>query len=537
MSESLDDEAIFEDLPTPAQPASKPASRPAPVQEIVPVAEAGIEEAFVSALLGDAEGTMWGEAKELPLSVFQSQEVRAIWAAWQAGVDRLNPIELEAKTRIPIMRLLALSDVDRMGATFSGGLKMLRERARLHAIKTLAGSLAERPESAELLLPKLTKLAEGERPVVAEARAITNFSYPEASDPNVLIGEDDYLGRGGGWLFVSHAGAGKSSWIMDACMSWALAEPWMGFKCHGPLKSLIIQAEDSDRYVGKVVGSFAHVHQLNEEKTRQLSENCVMIRLKGVSGPAFFTELKRLVALHKPDLVVINPLYLYADGDITRSEYTQPFLLGLDSVNKEEKFAYILIHHTGKPQAKGNNGKRAEVEDWESVYMGFGSSYLANWPRCSCLLEPVPGATGRYKLKLGKGGFNAGLTKKVEQGAGFVDQKVTRLSIRHSEKKMTVAGQERPVYYWELDDTPEEEAGAALAKTGRPKKYVFAQFSDIFPKRSEKGRNTRELHRHAKELHDIGETAFRELLSEGTEIGMLHRSLDENRGFLYTLAN
>lgn len=526
MSENLDEDSA-------PNPEPAPAKLPPRVEVIGQADDVGMEEAFVSALMGDVEGTMWEEAKGIPVAAFKSTEARAIWGAWLAGADRTNPIELEARTRIPIVRLLALADVDRMGATFSGALAELRERTRLQSIKTLAASLAERPENAEHLLPKLVEMAEVRVEVRVEAYPITKFTYPEASDPNVLIGEDDYLGRGGGWLFVSHAGAGKSSWAMDACMSWAIGQPWMGFKCHGALKSLIIQAEDSDRYVGKVVGSFAHVHQLTPTQTQQLSQNCVMIRLKGVSGPSFFTELRRLVELHQPDLVVINPLYLYADGDITRSEYAQPFLLGLDAVNKAEKFAYILIHHTGKPQSKGNNGKRAEVEDWESVYMGFGSSYLANWPRCSCLLEPVPGATGRYKLKLGKGGFNAGLTKQVEQGAGFVTQKVTRLSIRHSERKMTVAGHERPVYYWELDDTIEEEADDT--KGGRPKKYTLGTFMAIIPARGQKGKTRQQIGREAQEISDIKDTALRTLLNEGVEIGLLQR-VSTPTGYLYSVA-
>jgi hypothetical protein len=251
---------------------------------------------------------------------------------------------------------------------------------------------------------------------------------------------------------------------------------------------LIIQAEDSDRYIGKIFASFAHVNKLTPADLALLTENCVIIRLKGVSGPAFFQELRRLTALHRPDLVVINPIYLYAEGDITRSEFAQPFLLGLDAVNKEEKFAYILIHHTGKPQAKGNNGKRAEVEDWESAYMGFGSSYLANWPRATILLEPVSGNPGHYQIKLGKGGFNAGVTKEVEQGAGTRLEPVTRIAIKHSKERMSVGGKDRPVYYWDLDDQPPSENEKPSGKVhGRPEKYLYANYRSVLPKKSDPG--------------------------------------------------
>jgi len=347
----------------------------------------------------------------------------------------------------------------------------------------------------QLLFKRPDGVASPANPTGAIARPITSFAYPSDDDPNMLLGSEDYLGRGGGLLFVSHAGAGKSSWAMDACMMWALGRAWMGIQSHKPRKTLIIQAEDSDRYIGKIFASFAHVNNLTPAELALLQANCVIVRLKGVSGPAFFTALKALTALHSPDLVVINPIYLYAQGDITRSEFAQPFLLGLDDANKDEKFAYILIHHTGKPMAKGNNGKRAEVEDWESAYMGFGSSYLANWPRCSILLEPVAGHPGKYQIKLGKGGFNAGITRTVPQGAGTRHEPVTRIAIRHSTDRMEVNGKDRPVYYWEVDDNPPAADEAPAAHKAKPAKYLFNDYRTLFPGPNTAGLNINELHR------------------------------------------
>lgn len=371
------------------------------------------------------------------------------------------------------------------------------------------------------------------KPGAIKARPITSYAYPADDDPDIILGSDDYLGRGGGLLFVSHAGAGKSSWAYDACMMWALGRVWQGIKSHVPRKTLIVQAEDSDRYIGKIFTSFAHVNQLTPEDTKLLEANCVIIRLKGVSGPAFFTALTALTAEHQPDLVVINPIYLYAEGDITRSEFAQPFLLGLDAVNRAEKFAYILIHHTGKPAAKGNNGKRPELEDWESAYMGFGSSYLANWPRCTILLEPVPGNPGHYQIKLGKGGYNAGVTQPNEFGMGATVP-TTRIAIRHSTQRMQVNGKDRPVYYWELDDSNPEATEAP--KGGRAKQYHFHSFRDIFPKTRDKAMGKKALLRYAEDIAPIKETAFREILHQAVEDGLLIR-IPTAAGFNYYLAD
>lgn len=363
-----------------------------------------------------------------------------------------------------------------------------------------------------------------------QPRPITAFAYPSDDDPNMLLGSEDYLGRGGGLLFVSHAGAGKSSWAMDACMMWALGRAWMGIRSHQPRKTLIIQAEDSDRYIGKIFTSFAHVNQLSADDLKLLAANCVIVRLKGVSGSAFFAQLKSLTEEHQPDLVVINPIYLYAEGDITRSEFAQPFLLGLDAVNKAEKWAYILIHHTGKPQAKGSNGKRAEVEDWESAYMGFGSSYLANWPRASILLEPVAGQPGKFQIKLGKGGFNAGVTKAVDQGAGIRHEPVTRIAIRHSKAKMPVNGRDRPVFYWEVDDEPEAPESKS---TGRPPKYTFQEFGFLMPKPGEPFLPANQIHRKVSQVSGVSPSAFRDLMVRAWKEGQIERQELPNGQVVY----
>ncbi len=361
-------------------------------------------------------------------------------------------------------------------------------------------------------------------------RPITSYAYPSDDDSNVLLGNDDYLGRGGGMLFVSHAGAGKSSWIMDACMMWALGRPWMGIKCGRPLRSLIIQAEDSDRYIGKIFTSFAFANSLGTEAIEQIEKNCIIVRVKGVTGQAFERLLSKLTKKHQPDLVVINPIYLYAEGDITRSEFAQPFLVGLDRVNKEEKFAYILIHHTGKPAARDKQGNRASLDDWETAYMGFGSSYFANWPRCTALLEPVAGTPGRFQIKLGKGGLNAGVTKQVPAGAGTRDEPVTRIQIQHSTKKMPVDGRDRPVYYWELDDSPPPEPVKNPMGAGRKRKYHTQDYECILPRGPENGKGFNVLYREAKQISNAMSVGTWDMLVlEMMELGLLVKDVTNPR--------
>lgn len=397
------------------------------------------------------------------------------------------PMILEVSSAIPttvhagyfiekVKELQTLRDFIRTGSNiveecygFTGGLREFSEQ-----IETKWADLLHKTHDAGL----------------PAATPITEFNYPATDDPNVLLGADDYLGRGGGMLFVSHGGAGKSSFIMDSAITWGLGDPFVGIRSNGALRTLIIQAEDSARYTGKVIQSYIHKRKLNADQVEIIRKNVFVVRLRGVTGAAFFRVLAQLTAKIMPDLVIINPVYLYAEGDISRPEFAQPFLVGLDAVNRDERFGYILVHHTGKPTQRKNNGQRAELQDWETIYMGFGSSYFANWPRCSALLEPRGDEPGKFWLRLGKAGVNAGVVREVEAGVGVRYEPVTKIALRHSRDTMEVNGRDRPVIFWEPDEEAQKESQAPVEKSDSPKgkrsrgthgKFKFSELVGVFP--------------------------------------------------------
>jgi hypothetical protein len=316
-------------------------------------------------------------------------------------------------------------------------------------INELAGKLKDRIE-------EVTEAATGR--VLDPGRPATDFTYPPDDDPDILIGGEDFVGRGGAFMLVSVTGSGKSPLQLDMCMDWALGWPWHGLRCSGPLKSLIIQHEDSDRYLGKIIGSYTYANSLDEPQMAAVKQNVIVKSLRGCNGADFYRELERLKRLHKPDIIGINPLYLYARGDITKPEAALECITNLERINADKHAAYFIVHHTGKPPTK--EGKQySDLEDWEAIYMGIGSSYWANWPRASMFLQPTA-EIGHYLLRLGKGALNAGLVQKVPQGTGYRLDPVTQLCLKHSVGKIKVAGRDRPLVIWEADgDAPARGAG------------------------------------------------------------------------------
>lgn len=400
-------------------------------------------------------------------------------------------------------------------------LHLLRELMRLSTQSvedcySYTGGLDEFLREQEAKLSDFAARARGE--VRHEAKGVFEFSYPEDDDPNALLGADDFLSRGGGMLFVSHAGAGKSSLIFDACLDWTRGVPFMQIATRAKHKILVVQSEDSDRYLGKIVTSYRAAHGLSDAECKEISERFIVVQVKGVSGPSFLSVLQSLVKKHQPDLVVVNPVYLYIDGDVSDSKETKVFLNGLDAINAKNgnSVGWILVHHTGKPPRE----EQKETMDWETAYSGIGSSVWANWPRCSMLLEPRAGNDGRYWLRLGKAGKNAGVVREYEVNGEKVRESVTKLPIRHSPRMLEIGGRPRPMIFWETDT---EEVGELESpkekKRGSNSPWDPVDIVKYFPASHEPGQKIALIKRTACESCGIPESTFwkrkKDLLTAG----------------------
>jgi hypothetical protein len=356
-------------------------------------------------------------------------------------------------------------------------------------------------------------------------RAITEFTYPADDDPDMLIGGEDFVGRGGALFLVSVTGSGKSPLQLDMCQDWALGRPWHGLKCCSPLKSLIIQHEDSDRYLGKIRSSYAFYNHLTAEQEALLKKNVIVRSLRGCNGPDFYRELERLKRLHNPDVIGINPLYLYAEGDISKSEHALRAITSLEKVNADRRAAYFIVHHTGKPPKKDSQ-QYDEMQDWESIYMGIGSSYWANWPRGSAFLQPTD-EPGHYVLRLGKGAMNAGLVQKVQQGAGYRFETVTHINLKHSTGKIRIADRDRPMVFWEADGNGVSSNGTnGSAKPSLvPRKLTAGQTLETFlqfvPNPGEEPKNIQACKRDARSALAQTDKYWDELANAAGAAGLL----------------
>lgn len=364
-------------------------------------------------------------------------------------------------------------------------------------------------------LHALFKRPDGMAPAAAgglQARPFPDFLLPAKDDPSILIG-NRWLSRGDIAIFASTSGMGKSSLSLQAATHWALGLPLFGgFKTTRPLRSLIFQAEDGDGDVAEVWLSLKHAMKLTDDQLAQVRERVLIVTDRIHRGPSFRAELSRQIALHKPDLVWINPLLAFLGGDVNDSTDVGVFLREqLNSLNEPASFAYIIVHHTAKPP------KEKAQRQWNEVmYEMAGSADLTNAARAIIALQATA-SPGEFNLICAKRGVRAGLTRPVAQGAGFRQEPVTTISVHHSKERMEANGENIGVIFWERGEDLVEETQEQ--KGGRKASSTMAKFGDKIPTTPEKAQPIPMMHRAVKDMTDLTYNGFKKVVLRAYDNG------------------
>lgn len=409
-----------------------------------------------------------------------------------------------------IQYLLALTNWEAVGTTTRASYHinaLAQAAAKAREIKRLKEQL-QRVEERGVDAPP-AGLQVGRRPL---------FSFPLIPDghESILLG-DRYLNRGDGAVLVSTSGMGKSSAAIQMATELALNLGPFGIQGNGPLRSLIIQSEDSDGDVAEVAYSLKHVLKLSDDQIKTVNNQVMVVTDRVNRGLRFISHLKKHIAEFKPDLVFINPLQAFMDGDVTESKDLGAFLReGLNSLNEPATFGYIIVHHTTKP-SKPQAGQKSA--NWNEVmYDMAGGAEIINWARAIISLR-ASAEEGDFNLVLAKRGRRAGVTRKVPQGTGWTLEPVTTIPLRHAKGRIEIPGIKRglPLIYWEGRE-PDEKA-QETTKSGRPEKYSFNDYRNVFPERSSHGVPIAELERRLLPNGKIEKKILHNVLKRWAENG------------------
>ena len=272
---------------------------------------------------------------------------------------------------------------------------------------TLCTDWSQPPPSAQDLPgvgPDLNPLPCAPAALNTGARSLFDLAFPSCHDETCLLGPR-YLCRGGGMLLVGPTGIGKSACVMQCAISWAIGRPAFGITPAGPLKILIIQAENDDGDLAEMRAGVLAGLGLTEDELELARENVLVVTEDARSGLHFVQLLDDLLATEQPDLVIIDPAFAYLGGSVNDQEAVTTFLRkGVTPLIRKYGCGALIILHTNKPP----DGK--EKQGWQAgdlAYAGGGSSEFANWARAVITIRSI-GRHDVFELNLGKRGGRLG---------------------------------------------------------------------------------------------------------------------------------
>jgi RecA-family ATPase len=238
------------------------------------------------------------------------------------------------------------------------------------------------------------------------------LDYDPNNDDSSVLGKR-WLCRGGSCVIVGQSGIGKSSIAVQAACHWAAGLDFFGIKStlSKPLKSLIIQAEndlgDVAEMVQGVIGGMENI--LTDEQIGDASvlipKNVIFVRNQTHTGEMFCNTLRKLIEIHKPDLVWVDPLLAFFGDDISNQKACSIFLRNqINPILESSGVVLFFMHHTNKPDKDAKSKTGWTRNDYS--YIGGGSNELTNWTRAMMFLKQID--DDNYRLMLTKRGTRAG---------------------------------------------------------------------------------------------------------------------------------
>ena len=155
------------------------------------------------------------------------------------------------------------------------------------------------------------------------AKLLRDLRRQEAADPAELV-RHRFLCRGASVLFAGPTGVGKSSLTMQFGISFSAGVPCFGFEPTGPMKVLIVQAENDEGDMAEMRDGVLHGIRLTDEQKDLASTNVLVVHEDSKTGPQFTAILDKLLEEHRPDIVFVDPAFSYLGGDASSQKEVSP---------------------------------------------------------------------------------------------------------------------------------------------------------------------------------------------------------------------
>lgn len=262
--------------------------------------------------------------------------------------------------------------------------------------------------------PEFAKAAEERGTIVRlpDAKPLADLvRHPDGADPNELL-RRRLLCRGGSALLVAATGIGKSSFSMQCSICWAAGRPAFGLTPAGPLRVLIVQAENDEGDMAEMRDGVLAGLAISEEDRTAAFGRIRVVSEDTKTREGFAAMLDQLLAREPADLVFVDPALAYIGGDAAAQREVTPFLRNmLNPVIHRHNVGLILVHHCNKPPS---GEQKAQWQAGDYAYLGAGSAEFANWARAIIAIRSL-GSDEVFELMLPKRGRRAGWKDEAGQ--------------------------------------------------------------------------------------------------------------------------
>lgn len=153
--------------------------------------------------------------------------------------------------------------------------------------------------------------------------------------------------------------SGKSFWCLDLALHIAAGAPWRNRAIPSPGLAIHIASEGGTKFVNRLVAAAKHHHGIGPDAPLAVMPTRIDLLHPDADIPSLLAALRdaEIASGHPLRLIVVDTLArAMAGGDENSAVDMTAFVANIDELREATGAHVMVVHHSGKDQAKGSRG-------------------------------------------------------------------------------------------------------------------------------------------------------------------------------------